>query len=50
MGLGVFISRNTVEQLGGTLVLHSSPGAGTRVNIRLPRHVAAPVDRSGATG
>jgi len=48
MGLGVFISRSTIEQLGGSLVLHSTPGAGTRVNIRLPRHVSTPAGRAGA--
>jgi two-component system sensor histidine kinase RegB len=37
MGLGLFISRSVVEQLGGTLTLASTPGAGTVASIVLPR-------------
>jgi two-component system sensor histidine kinase RegB len=39
LGLGVFVARATVEQLGGGLDIHSTPGAGTRVDIVLPRQV-----------
>jgi two-component system sensor histidine kinase RegB len=39
LGLGVFVARATVEQLGGGLDIHSTPGAGTRVDVVLPRQV-----------
>jgi signal transduction histidine kinase len=35
-GLGLTISRQIVEQLGGTLVLESTPGAGTSARLTLP--------------
>lgn len=35
-GLGFFVVRSTVEQLGGTLTLRSHPGEGTTVSIALP--------------
>ena len=35
-GLGLTISRQIVEQLGGSLVLESAPGQGTRARLRLP--------------
>jgi two-component system sensor histidine kinase RegB len=37
MGLGLFVSRSVVEQLGGSLTLASTPGAGTIASIVLPR-------------
>jgi two-component system sensor histidine kinase RegB len=37
MGLGVFVSRATIEQLGGSIAFESMPGRGTTVRIRLPR-------------
>jgi two-component system sensor histidine kinase RegB len=36
MGLGVFLARALVEQIGGSLLLTSSPGAGTRAEVTLP--------------
>lgn len=35
-GLGIFVARSTVEQLGGRLTFASSPGQGTTVRIALP--------------
>ncbi len=35
-GLGFFVARSTIEQLGGTLTLRSHPGEGTTVAIVLP--------------
>jgi two-component system, sensor histidine kinase RegB len=37
MGLGVFVSRATIEQLGGSIAFDSMSGRGTTVRIRLPR-------------
>jgi two-component system sensor histidine kinase RegB len=37
MGLGLFVTRNVVEQLGGRLVLESMPGRGTRARLSVPR-------------
>jgi signal transduction histidine kinase len=39
-GLGLTISREIVEQLGGTLVLESASGEGTRARLRLPADVS----------
>jgi two-component system sensor histidine kinase RegB len=47
MGLGVFVSRATIEQLGGSIAFESMPGRGTTVRIRLPRDLTA---GSGADG
>ncbi|MEM9072887.1 MAG: ATP-binding protein [Myxococcota bacterium] len=35
MGLGLFLTRATVEALGGTLALDSAPGAGTIARVEL---------------
>ena len=37
LGLGLSLSRQYVEAHGGTIALASTPGAGTKVVIRLPR-------------
>jgi two-component system cell cycle sensor histidine kinase/response regulator CckA len=42
-GLGLFVTRNLVEALGGTIVLGESTGGGARFTIRLPT-VAAPAE------
>jgi signal transduction histidine kinase len=38
LGLGLPLTRQFVEQHGGTVTLESEPGQGTTVTIRLPRH------------
>ena len=35
-GLGVFLARNVIERLGGTIEFSSQPGRGTLVTIRIP--------------
>lgn len=37
MGLGVYLARNVVERLGGTIQYASTPGSGTVVSITIPR-------------
>ena len=53
MGLGLFLSRTVVEQLGGELRIDSAPGRGTSVVIDLPRRGPATIRRiagpAGAT-
>ena len=36
LGLGLFISREIVEALGGTIVVESSPGGGAEFTVTLP--------------
>ena len=38
-GLGLFVTRSTIEQLGGTFRLATQPDAGTAVTMTLPIHV-----------
>jgi two-component system, sensor histidine kinase RegB len=38
-GLGLFVTRSSIEQLGGHLTLASRPGEGTTVSITLPHDV-----------
>jgi two-component system sensor histidine kinase RegB len=40
MGLGVFLARAFFESRGGGLDIESTPAAGTRATVRLPRAVA----------
>ncbi|MEM1417108.1 MAG: ATP-binding protein [Myxococcota bacterium] len=42
-GLGLASVYGTVRQLGGTVVLDSTPGQGTRIELRLPRSTEAPL-------
>jgi signal transduction histidine kinase len=40
-GLGLAIAKNIVEGLGGTIGVHSTPGAGTEIRISLPGIVSS---------
>ncbi|QDF00601.1 ATP-binding protein [Myxococcus xanthus] len=42
MGLGLFLARTLVEQLGGSLELRSTPGRGTTASLSLPVTEGAP--------
>lgn len=42
--LGLLGMRERVESLGGTFELHTAPGHGTRLRVRLPLHPAPEVD------
>jgi PAS domain S-box-containing protein len=44
-GLGLFVTRNLVEALGGTVVLDDAPTGGARFTIRLPT-TTAPAPRA----
>ena len=35
-GLGLVIMRERAQSVGGSLSIHSSPGAGTRIELLLP--------------
>lgn len=45
MGLGVFLARNVIERLDGTLDVSSVAGEGTQVAVRMPR--LAPAEATG---
>jgi two-component system sensor histidine kinase RegB len=36
IGLGLFLTRNVITRLGGTLKFESTPGLGTAATVRLP--------------
>jgi signal transduction histidine kinase len=36
-GLGLYVSRKLVEEMGGSMDLVSQPGKGTQITIRLRR-------------
>jgi len=42
-GLGLFICREIVQRMGGSLALTSEPGKGTQVNVQLPLEVCESV-------
>jgi two-component system chemotaxis sensor kinase CheA len=39
-GVGLDVVRDTVERLGGSLLIESAPGGGTRVSIEIPLRIA----------
>ena len=47
MGLGVYLARNVIERLGGTMEYASKPGHGTVVTITIPRDSSQNEDSTG---
>jgi signal transduction histidine kinase len=47
-GLGLSVARGLVQASGGTLVLESAPGAGTRAVLELPEVRPASLDPHAA--
>ncbi len=45
MGLGLYLARAQLRQLGGTLELESAPGRGTKVTLRVELRPAEPYPR-----
>jgi two-component system, sensor histidine kinase RegB len=52
MGLGLFLARALLDQLGGTLEVHSVPGQGTQVELMWPTRALRQFDplSSGPSG
>jgi two-component system sensor histidine kinase RegB len=44
MGLGVFLAKNVIERLDGTIDIQSAIGRGTKITIRIPRTIPADSD------
>lgn len=49
MGLGLFLARDVIERVGGTLEIASEPGAGTTVVVRLPAGAQPRAERATST-
>ncbi|MDQ3286837.1 MAG: ATP-binding protein [Pseudomonadota bacterium] len=47
LGLGLYVSRQAVQGMGGTISVHSSPGSGASFAVRLPLAGAASVTLDG---
>ena len=41
MGLGVFLAKNVIQRLGGSIAFESQPGKGTEVTIVLPLDISS---------
>jgi putative PEP-CTERM system histidine kinase len=50
MGIGMYESREYVQQLGGEIRVRSSPGQGTLVSLRIPASHAHAIPESGTSG
>ncbi|RLC29526.1 MAG: hybrid sensor histidine kinase/response regulator [Deltaproteobacteria bacterium] len=44
-GLGLFVTREIIEKMGGTIEIHSRLGQGTRFTVRIPDQIR--VDKNG---
>ena len=49
-GLGLFVSRNMVEKLGGEIEAESQLGRGSTFRVKLPRHPDLPIENSPRDG
>ncbi len=49
-GLGLFVSRNMVEKLGGAIEVESQLGRGSTFRVKLPRHPDIPRENSPNDG
>ncbi len=49
-GLGLFVSRQIVEELGGTLTYESTPGLGSTFTVRLPADRPMPLTQGFTDG
>jgi len=47
-GLGLVSMRERVGFIGGQIVIHSAPGQGTRIGVRVPLHVGAAAQAAGS--
>ena len=46
-GLGLTISRNYIDLMGGDIAIHSAPGEGTKITLSIPMEFDATSDISG---
>jgi signal transduction histidine kinase len=42
--LGILGMQERIELLGGELDIHSAPGSGTHIDIRVPLHERSPIN------
>ena len=50
IGLGLFLTRNVISQLGGTLEFHSQIGVGTEAIVTIPRNNVSDPELNPTTG